>query len=184
MQTNIRPGRRRWVIAMLASVGTVAAHSDAATILTVFTIRAFLKKHHERIVQRHRPLYLVAEILDSENVDHARSAGADEVIETRRIGCSMIAHAVAFHGTADTMSRVLLSGSHNVYIGRIPGEKKEPRRYGDLLLEMQLSKRGGLVIGVRTPNGDDHINPPKSYILVPDASLIYLAESPLLDPPV
>ena len=28
MQTNIRPGRRRWVIAMLASLGTVAAHSD------------------------------------------------------------------------------------------------------------------------------------------------------------
>ena len=47
------------------------------------------------------------------NVDHARTAGADEVIETRRIGFSMIAHAVAYHGTATTMSRVLLTGAQD-----------------------------------------------------------------------
>ncbi len=127
--------------------------ADAATILTVFTIRSYMKRERRRVSGRHRPLYVVAEILDSENVDHARKAGADEVIETRRIGFSMIAHAVAFHGTANTMSRVLLSGAHSVYIGRIPGDPTEPVSFGELLVEMQLSKRGGLVIGVRTPNG-------------------------------
>ena len=93
----------------------------------------------------------------------------------------MIAHAVAFHGTANTMSRVLLSGAHSVYIGRIPGDPTEPVSFGELLVEMQLSKHGGLVIGVRTPKGEDVINPPKSLVLEPGSLLIYLAESPLLD---
>jgi Trk K+ transport system NAD-binding subunit len=128
-------------------------------------------------------LYVVAEILDSENVDHARTAGANEVIETRRIGASMIAHAIAFHGTANTMSRVLLSGAHSVYIGSIPGEPSQPVNLGDLLVRMALSKRGGLVIGIRTPEGKDVINPPKNFVLEPGARLIYLAEEPLLKPP-
>ena len=157
--------------------------ADAATILTIFTIRAYMKRRGKRAASRLLPLYMVAEILDSENVNHARKAGADEVIETRRIGFSMIAHAVAYHGTATTMSRVLLSGAHSVYIGRVPGNQTEPVVFGDLLVELQLSKRGGLVIGVRTRAGRDVINPPKSLVLEPGALLIYLSETPLLEPP-
>ena len=158
--------------------------ADATTILTTFTIRSYLKNWHERMAERRRPLYVTAEILDSENVDHARKAGADEVIETRRIGYSMIAHSVAYHGTATTMSRVLLSGAHSVYIGQVPGQAEKPVELGDLLLEMQLTKRGGLVIGVRTPEGEDVINPPKSIVLEPGSLLIYLAQAPLLSPPL
>lgn len=157
--------------------------ADAASVLTVFTIRSFLKRQEKQASERRRPLYVVAEILDSENVDHALAAGADEVIETRRIGFSMIAHAVGFHGTATTMSRVLLSGAHNVYIGLLPRETEAPISFGALLIEMQLSKRGGLVIGVRTPGGEDLINPPKSLVLDPGTRLIYLSEKPLLEAP-
>jgi len=155
--------------------------ADAATILTIFTVRSYMRRRRKLVAKRLRPLYMLAEVLDSENVDHARTAGADEVIETRRIGFSMIAHAVACHGTATTLSRVLLSGSHNLYIGRIPGDPEASVRLGDLLIEMQLSKRGGLVIGVRTPKGKDLINPPKDLALEPGTLLIYLAESALLD---
>ena len=169
------------IVSGARDIGPQAA--DAATILTVFTIRAHVKRQRKLASNRRHPLYVVAEILDSENVDHARKAGANEVIETRRIGASMIAHAIAFHGTANTMSRVLLSGSHSVYIGRVPGDPEEPLLFGDLLIKMKLSKRGGLVIGVRTPKGEDLINPPKSLTLEPGSLLIYLAESPLLAPP-
>ena len=95
----------------------------------------------------------------------------------------MIAHAVGYHGTATAMSRVLLSGAHNVYIGVLPGERREPVAFGELLAQMQLSKRGGLVVGLRTPAGEEVINPPKHYMLQPDTHLLYLAEEPLLDPP-
>jgi Trk K+ transport system NAD-binding subunit len=157
--------------------------ADARTILITFTIRSYLDRHPEQVRNRRKPLYIVAEILDSENVDHALTAGADEVIETQKIGYSMIAHAVGFHGTATAMSRVLISGSHNVYVGVIPGNRTEPVPFGDLLVELQLSRYGGLVVGLRTKEGREIINPPKSYCLEPDSHLLYLAEKPLLEPP-
>ncbi len=157
--------------------------ADARSILITFTIRSYLSRQRSDVRRRRFPLYIVVEILDSENVDHARKAGADEVLETRKIGYAMIAHAVGFHGTATAMSRVLMSGHHNVYIGVLPGGRKEPAPFGELLMEMQLSKRGGLVVGVRTPDGHEVINPPKDYVLHPGTQLLYLAEQPLLDPP-
>lgn len=157
--------------------------ADARTILTTFTIRSYLGRRGKSIRRRKEPLYIVAEILDAENVDHAKSAGADEVIETRKIGYSMIAHAVGFHGTASMMSGVLIEGANNVYMGRIPGDPQQPVVFGELLVEMKLSKRGGLVIGVRTPSDKDVINPSKSYKVRPGSKLIYLAKEPLLEAP-
>jgi voltage-gated potassium channel len=162
---------------------TTPQAADARTILITFTIRGYLREKARQVRRRRFPLYLVAEVLDSENVDHAHTAGADEVIETRRIGYSMIAHAVGYHGTATAMSRVLISGSHNVYIGQIPGEPKEPVNFGDLLNELGLSKRGGLIVGLRTPSGDEVINPPKSFKVEPGTRLLYLAPEPLLEAP-
>ena len=49
---------------------------------------------------------------------------------------------------------------------------------------MQLSKRGGLVVGLRTPAGQEVINPSKAYRLEPGTQLLYLAELPLRKPPV
>lgn len=157
--------------------------ADARTILITFTIRAYLQNHQHEVAHRRCPLYLVAEILDSENVDHAHAAGADEVIETRKIGYSMIAHAVGYHGTATAMSRVLTAGSHNVYIGVIPGDRTESVLFGELMVELQLSERGGLVIGLRTPSGEEILNPPKSHRVQPGSQLLYMAEKPLLTPP-
>ena len=162
---------------------TTPEAADARTILITFTIRAFLTHNQNLVRHRRSPLYLVAEILDSENVDHALTAGANEVIETRMIGYSMIAHAVRYHGSARAMSRVLLSGSHNVYVGLIPGHRTQPLHFGELLTELQLSKRGGLVIGLRTKNGEEIINPPKSLTVEPGSQLLYLAEQALLEPP-
>lgn len=157
--------------------------ADARTILTVFTIRSFLRRNPKRLAERRSSLYVVAEILDSENVDHARTSGADEVIETRRIGYSMIAHAVGFHGTATTMSNVLVSGAHNVYIGLVPNAPSEPTSFGELLNRAALGPRGGLVIGLRTPKGKEIINPARESAVEPGSMLIYLAEEALLEPP-
>lgn len=88
-----------------------------------------------------------------------------------------------YHGTATAMSRVLLSGAHNVYVGLLPDDGATPRSFGDLLTELQLSKRGGLVVGVRTPQGREIINPSKQYLVEPGSQLLYLAEHPLLEPP-
>ncbi len=158
-------------------------NADARTILIAFTIRRFLKRQGKRMRHRHQPLYVVAEILDSENVAHALSAGADEVVETRKIAYSMIAHAIRHHGTARTMSRFLTPGAHAAYLGQIPDPPADAVPLGDLLIRMRLSARGGLVIGLRAPSGKEVINPPKQHLVEPGTLLIYLAKAPLLAPP-
>ncbi len=157
--------------------------ADARTILITFTVRSYLEHHGHQVRHRKSPLYVVAEILDSENVDHAMSAGANEVIETRKIGFSMVARAVRYHGIATAMSRVLMSGEDNVYVGQIPGGPAEPMLFGDILIDLKLTKRGGLVVGLRTPGGDEVINPPKTMTVEPGTHLLYLAKEPLLEPP-
>lgn len=157
--------------------------ADARTILITFTIRRYLMENAATVNDRRYPLYVMTEILDAENVDHARAAGADEVIETRRVGFSMIAHAIRHRGTADTMSRVVMSGSYNAYLGVLPEPLEEPIRYGDLLLQLRLTSRGGLIIGLRPPGGTEIFNPRKSHMVHPGTLLVYLSESPILDSP-
>jgi voltage-gated potassium channel len=157
--------------------------ADARTILITFTIRSYIAKHKKSFNVRLSPLYLVVEILDSENVGHALTAGANEVIETRKIGFSMIAHAVRYHGVGATMSRVLLSGSQNIYTGKIPSKLNKFMRYGDLLANIEIADKGGLVIGVRAPSGEEVINPDSDFLVEPDSDLFYLAKAPLLEAP-
>ena len=159
-------------------------NADARAILTTFTIRSFLRRNRRHMKYRRQPLYVVTEILDTENVGHARAAGADEVIETRNIGYSMIAHAIRHHGTATTMGRFLTSGDYNVYMGRIPDATKKSVSYRDLFNRMELSEKGGLIIGVRAPNGEEIINPSKDHVVEPGTHLIYLSKTQLLEPPV
>ncbi len=152
--------------------------ADASTILTVFTIRAYLAEHASEMDKRKHALYVVAEILDSENVQHARAAGANEVVETRKVGSSMLAHAIRYHGAADMMSGVLLAGHQHqsVYVGQIPAEHAHIRGYLELLRSMQAAQRGALVLGFRAPDGTEHINPKASEYVAEGSLLIYLAD--------
>lgn len=157
--------------------------ADARAILTTFTIRSYLRQNADMTKDRLHPLYVVTEILDAENVDHAKSAGADEVVETRRVGFSMIAHTIRYHGTADVMSRLVMLGSYNPYVGSIPDGITEEIAYSDLLVKLQLTSKGALVIGVHPAGGAPVINPPRDYMVQAGTNLIYLAETPVLDPP-
>lgn len=152
--------------------------ADAVTILTAFTIRSFLNSCGP---DRERPLYMVAEILDAENVEHARAAGADEVIETTRLGFSLLSHAVTMPGTAAVMSRVATSGAHSIYVGRPPVDLELPAPFAQIV-ERVKAKTGALVIGVREQTTGEHeINPAADRPIDAADSLVYLAETPVLD---
>ena len=79
------------------------------------------------------------------------------------------------------MSKLLVSGEHNVYIGRIPAEVELPIAFGELMAGLRLSDRGGLVIGVQSPAGQQRMNAAKDYLVEPGSELIYMAERPLLE---
>lgn len=151
--------------------------ADAVTILTAFTIRSNLRRKHKEN-PRLSPVYIAAEILDSENVKHALTAGADEVIETNQLGFSLLSHAVTVHGSATITASVISAGASNIYVGKIPRRVVTPVTFG--ALSTALKEVRALAIGVRTPDHDDVINPADDLEVSADHRVIYLAEKSLL----
>lgn len=159
---------------------TSPQNADANTILTVFTLRSHLAKK-AKTETRQRPVYIVAEILDAENVDHARTAGADEVIETTRLGFSLLAHSVTTPGSGAVMSQVVSAGAHSLFVGRLPQDVEEPVPFGELARRIKDERRG-LLLGVRDPaTGRDRLNPPDDLPVTSSLLAIYLAEKPVLE---
>ena len=156
--------------------------ADATTILTVFTIRSALTK--SAIAKtRKKPVRIIAEVLDSENVQHARTAGSDEVVETRRVGYSLLAHSVVYPGVADATSRLVFGGNQNFYVGKIPGGTPTPVRFDELSQSIRAST-GCMVIGIRDPqDGKEQVNPNGDELVTPGMELLYLAAAPRLESP-
>lgn len=166
-------------IIVTGSRRVVPQQADAATILTVFTIRSALQKSLAA-ASRKKPIRIIAEVLDSENVQHARTAGSDEVIETRRVGYSLLAHTVVYPGVADATSRMVFDGHQNLYVGHLPDSIDEPRTFDDLSREMR-SSTGCLVIGYRDPaTGEEQVNPSGNALVQPDMEILYLSSKPTL----
>ena len=158
------------------------SQADARSILTVFTIRSYLSQHRFKD-ERKRPVYVVAEILDAENVDHARSAGADEVIETTRLGFSLLAHTIDQPGTAALLSRVGVKGVQNLYVGPIPEAITLPQSFGALATSVK-AETGALVIGIRSGDGHDLLNPADETEVASKSQVIYLADQAILGAPL
>lgn len=146
--------------------------SDAQTILTVFTIRSHLQKQ-EITKNRKSDVYITAEILDSENVIHAQRAGASEVIESTKLGFTLIAHSIKYQGSADVIGQIASATNFNLYIGKLPKSLEFPTTYNNVNWEVK-NKYGGLLIGVQTEKGENILNPDDHYIVSEKHKLIYL----------
>jgi voltage-gated potassium channel len=177
---KVRVVRARAVI-VVGARSAEPQKADAVSILTVFTIRRYLKQHAETAL-RQRPLQIVAEILDAENVEHARAAGADEVVETNTLGFSLLAHALTMPGTADILSRVALKGDLDVFVGPMPAGVALPRPFGEVAAEIRRVT-GVLVMGIRVAGSrEDLLNPEDERIVSPGDGIVYLALQPIPEP--
>ncbi|MFT6629965.1 MAG: voltage-gated potassium channel [Flavobacteriales bacterium] len=158
--------------------------ADAMTLLIVFTMRSYLRNAAAR-APRLEPVYIVAEILDPENREHAKTAGVDEVVETTRLGASLLAHAAMVHGSGTIMTRVASAGAHSLYIERNPYD--DAKTWGDL--SHKLREQYGIVMfGYREQaTGEITLNPGDAVMIAPDADVVYLAQRAVLGsdvPPV
>ncbi len=154
--------------------------ADATTILTAFTLRAYLKKQASSEKKRQSKLFMVAEILDAENVEHAHAAGADEVIETTRLGFSLMAHSVLVPGSGEIMTSVASAGAHSLYIGRFP--YSEPLSFSELSQKVR-HRFGVLVLGVQNlQSGQIELGPPDGKTIGPDSGVVYLSTSEVMKP--
>jgi voltage-gated potassium channel len=153
--------------------------ADARTILTIFTIRSFLERRKIAHIRR-KPLYIVAEILDAENVRHARAAGADEVVETTRLGFSLLTHAIRMPGTSAVMGLLATAGVLSVFTCRVPSSFSLPASYGEVA-RLLKSDYSAILIGIRdAKSGKSLLNPADSVEVAESHSLIYLAETAVL----
>jgi len=174
---KIRLTHARTVV-ILGSRKVSPQHADATTILTAFTMRAYLRHNAERV--RKELVYIVAEILDEENVEHAMTAGVDEPIESTRVGFSLLAHASMVPGTARIMGQLAVMEDNNLYIGEMPIYVDSPLSFNDLVKSVKGAS-GALVIGVRDNRTDtDHINPENGMKVTRDYQLIYIATTVVL----
>ena len=164
-------------VLIVGSREVIPQHADANTILTAFTVRRYMKRHPV-VSKRKKPLYIVAEILDEENVEHARTAGADEVIETTRMGFALMAHAIRQPGTAEVVSAVAIPSDVNVYVGALPPIFDNPEPYGQVR-RLLRQRTGALVIGLRI-DGKEKLNPDDDFHVPVECDVIYLASGAVL----
>ncbi|MCA9543514.1 MAG: ion transporter [Myxococcales bacterium] len=165
-------------VMVIGSRTMLPQHADARTLLILFTIRRFCGIS---AVPRKRPVHVVAEVLDAENVEHATTAGADEVIETTRLGYDLLAHTLVAPGTGAVMSAVASAGAHSVFLGRLPAGIP-PGPFGQVAPAVKAAT-GALIIGLRGADGTDQLAPPDDLAVSADAHLLYLALAPQLESP-
>lgn len=155
--------------------------ADAVTLMTIFTLRAYLRKHAATGERRQERLWIVAELLEAENVEHAKAAGADEIIESITVGYAMIAHAVSEPGSATILSRVATLGALNIYVGRQPPRLTPAECTFGALRHHLKANYDALLIGTR--DGVTHVetlNPPDATLISETAQLVYLATRSVL----
>jgi voltage-gated potassium channel len=168
-----------YAVVVLANRALPPQQADAITLMTAFTIRAYLAAHGEHY-PRTRPVHIVTEILERENVAHARTAGADEVIESTHLGFSIMAHAVTVPGSAAVMSRVATAGILNLYVGQAPAEVQGTHSFGDLARTLKRD-HDVILIGVHAAGqASARLNPPDGFLVEPGMQLVYLAQQPVL----
>ena len=152
--------------------------ADATTILSIFTIRHWLAAQSET-AKRKKPLYIVAEILDVENVAHARAAGASEVIESTLVSYSLLAHAMSMPGSAQALSRISEAAGNSIYVGRIPENVELPSNFVELGRQLRALS-GMILVGVMSPDGEQRLNPPDELPIREEDQLVYIAREPVL----
>ena len=163
-------------VVLIARRSLSPQQADASTILSAFTVRSFLDKHG--LDDRIKPPLVVAEVLDSENKAHLLTAGVDEVVETNRVGFSLISHALQMPGTARLMGTLASFDGLSFYVGQYP-ELTTETTFGELSILLKQQK-GILLVGFRRVGELEIINPDAETLIGREDVLIYLASAPAL----
>ena len=146
--------------------------ADARSVLTIFTIRSYEKKLIQRGIVRKCPLHLCAEVIDPENVSFFHTAGVDEIIQSARVGCSLLAHGAGAPETGQVFYDLLTQPDQHV--SRIPLARSAdaPRRFVDVAGEVKRRDEA-LAIGL-VRDGALLLNPPADELVQDEDELLVL----------
>jgi voltage-gated potassium channel len=153
--------------------------ADAQTLLTVFTARAYLSRQ-KSYAEREKPLHIIAEILEMENVGHAHKAGSDEVVESTRVGFSLMAHAAVAPRTSNMLTLLASRDGHSLHACDVGQLSPDIGNFAEAAVALR-STYGALAIGVRiAASGEEILNPPDDTAVTENDRITYLADKALL----
>lgn len=168
--SKVRIGSARSVI-VVASREVPPQQADARTILICFTIRSFLRADAGS-KSRQLPVHIACEILEEENVQHAERAGADDIVDTSRLGFSLLTRAVFSHGSAASIAEVAEGHGDRFYIRDNPLE--QPATYGELSRQL-LAEHNHHTFGVYHRQQEQlDLGPSDDLVVSPDDMIVFL----------
>jgi len=178
---KVRLDHARAVIVTGRYDGRTSSAVDAVTLLTIFTIRSYMAKKEAEGQKRKIPLQVVAEILDPVNENHALKSGADEVVQTARLGLSILAHTVAMPGTGTALGMVASGSTQNLFVGSIPSDLDPfPGNFGELVDHLK-KEYDVLVLGIQHADAENVLlNPKHNQRISRNVNVVYLGSDPFL----
>jgi len=126
-------------------------HADMHTVLTLLAIKGL-----------NPDIYCIAEILTTEQINNARRAGADELIQTNKLTSAVILNSIFTEGHVNSLLDFLgeLNGKHLAYI------PAESRTIGKSFIEASTMLLAQNVILLGIKKGDDIVVNPSNHIKI------------------
>lgn len=162
---KVRMGLCSSVVVLASGTGEHSmAAADGHTALVVYTIRSYEAKLGGKGITRKIPIHVCAELMDPENYEHIKRAGADEVVHTAQIGSNLVAHASARPGMGQVFTELLSWWGQQIDIDVLPPGLSLPVTF-EALTDAVRDPQRFLPIGIVRANGQVLLNP------VPDEEL-------------
>lgn len=175
---KIRLAMARSVV-VLAPGGDSLSHSDGYTALVVYTVRSFERKAASQGIERVTPIHICAELMDPENFEHLKVAGADEVVHTALIGSNLLAHSSLKPGMAPVVTELLSWWGQGLDVEPVPElcVGKSFLELGSLMRE----RFGSLVVGIMNSDDKLALNPPGDRIVQKTERLVLIRKQEVVD---
>ena len=150
------------IVLITADQNKDEVHADMNAVLTLLAIKGINPN-----------IYSIIEVLTSQQVNNAKRAGADEVIQTNILTSYVMINSIISHGMTDTLLTMLdqLKGSKLKYID---AEKnligKTFREGSDILLQQKK-----LLIGIKRRE-ESYVNPSLTFIIEKNDELLVIQD--------
>jgi len=137
--------------------------SDAKTVLTVLAVESL-----------NPAVYTCVEVLERQNIEHLRRAGADEILPTTELVGSLLARASLHPGLISAISELSTSSiGAEIYVIEAP-PALHGMRFDEAIGKLRAAPHGSILIGVRV-DGQVKLCPPGDWVIERGQQLFVVA---------
>jgi voltage-gated potassium channel len=137
-------------------------YADMNTIISLLAIKG-----------THPSIRCIAEILTSEQVENARRAGADEIIQSNILTSSHILNSLESHSTMPSILNIIRQSDNNNLITCEPVDEIVGKQFYEACI-IFLNKNK-MLVGIKRGE-ETHINPSREFVIQKDDFAIVISE--------